>query len=666
MSKQLTEAARIGDLKGVNELLKQQSEMECASENDNEALMEASKNGHESVVKRLLQIPVVRESSQALEAAAILGHLDVMESLFKMPRNLGDIGWAIALAAERNNLPIVELLLKQANEILIDPEELQELVPNYDLGLLKAASEGHLEMLQTLLSNAPPECNINITMMLSSAARKGHLKVVRFLLVELFSNSEESEKAKNENIRKIKNVLLEAVGSGQLAIIELLLYLLSDELDLDDVERLMIEAVGSGQRAVFDRFSKIPAFSNWIAADTNRSMLLHTAIREFQLDMIRWLLQIPIFKQKAVFAADLLKIAAQSMKNSMGKIRIGDAKESYGPAIIYLLAKTYQSLGIELPLDLKFEDKPLSKFLEDYEKRLDIQENLFKVLPVKNIVEMVDGYAEIFLEMLKLLDMPESNQQFSRLQHNILIGKSNALYPIPIRLISSTSSSNRSETNFTYEMSDGSQENFYEEQVLGLIEAKSEQERLEQARVFQLRTQLTLEPVQENSQLEAMRRAFSVLFSKENFIDVSYCFTKKNVLEALNDEPTLKPFRIYIDTLKTLGQIEESDFESILSEHSPINHSLKENIKRLYQEQRDLGKDSVPDNEAVQEPLVTSMSTSTQSPPTKDQTSDTQIISEPSSANISPTIHFAYSGASESLKWCSRSEPNLTMRRMIV
>jgi hypothetical protein len=141
------EAARVGDLDRISELLRDPGVDPAAD--DNCAIREASGGGHLSVVERLLQdarVDPAAYDNKAIREASHNGYLLVVERLLQDERvdPAADDNYAIRQASHNGYLLVVERLLQDAR---VDPAASD----NY--AIRKASCRGHLSVVDRLLQH---------------------------------------------------------------------------------------------------------------------------------------------------------------------------------------------------------------------------------------------------------------------------------------------------------------------------------------------------------------------------------------------------------------------------------------------------------------------------------------------------------------------------------
>ena len=192
--RKLVRKSEEGDLKEVRRLLNDEHISFIFTEDDkNKALMEASKNNHTKVVKRLLEAGA-NPDNRTFFNACNNGNVEVVKILLKDygidPSSNDNI--ALLAACRGGNLKIVDLLL---NDPRVDPSAQNN-------GALIIASEyGHLKVVERLLSHAHFHLTSDsIKEALSFARRGDHLKIVE--LLDSVNTARAAFRAKS--VRKLK------------------------------------------------------------------------------------------------------------------------------------------------------------------------------------------------------------------------------------------------------------------------------------------------------------------------------------------------------------------------------------------------------------------------------------------------------------------------------
>ena len=173
--RRLVRKSEEGDLNEVRRLLNDEHISFIFTEDDkNKALMEASKNNHTKVVKRLLEAGA-NPDNRTFFNACNNGNVEVVKILLKDygidPSSNDNI--ALLAACRGGNLKIVDLLL---NHVSVDPSAQNN-------GALVIASEyGHLKVVKRLLAHADFRLTIkSIKKALRYASENGHLKISELL-----------------------------------------------------------------------------------------------------------------------------------------------------------------------------------------------------------------------------------------------------------------------------------------------------------------------------------------------------------------------------------------------------------------------------------------------------------------------------------------------------
>lgn len=225
-------ASEKGGLNIVKILLKDRRIDTDSVEMIRNAVIRASRNGHLTVIKTLLEYSCLNDTpvrdirADAFLEASKNGHLMIVESLLKDTRlNRSEYYTAIMEASTRGHFEVVKALLQDPaiNQSHVD-------VKAYRRIFLDAASKGHLEMVQILLRNRYSNAwegevarvvrvalsEVAYVDALITASKNGHLTVVNALL-------EDSEIKAALHINAIKDALLEAVQMGQLKVVQTLI-----------------------------------------------------------------------------------------------------------------------------------------------------------------------------------------------------------------------------------------------------------------------------------------------------------------------------------------------------------------------------------------------------------------------------------------------------------
>ncbi|XP_065163184.1 ankyrin repeat domain-containing protein 50-like isoform X2 [Atheta coriaria] len=174
-----------GHLKIVQELLRNNADVNVVNEYGSTALMTASMKGHHDVVQELIKnnedVNVVgKNGNTALMRASIEGHLDIVQELIKNNADINvvdrDGNTALMRASMQGHLKIVQELIKNNADVnIVDRDG--------NTALMRASMEGHLKIVQELLRNNA-DVNVvnkdgNTALMLASM--QGHLKIVQEL-----------------------------------------------------------------------------------------------------------------------------------------------------------------------------------------------------------------------------------------------------------------------------------------------------------------------------------------------------------------------------------------------------------------------------------------------------------------------------------------------------
>jgi ankyrin repeat protein len=179
------DACKCGDVPKVKNLLQNMSKKTIDATNpltDSNPLFEASFEGHEEVVRLLIQAgaKIDTEGTNPLHEAAYRGHLEIVRLLINANANvnlasdcgLTPLGWAVA----EGHLEVVRLLINANANVNLASET--GCTP-----LCSAAQSGHLEIVRLLIaSNARMDLvtSVNETP-LDLAKRFGHDEVVQLL-----------------------------------------------------------------------------------------------------------------------------------------------------------------------------------------------------------------------------------------------------------------------------------------------------------------------------------------------------------------------------------------------------------------------------------------------------------------------------------------------------
>ena len=142
--------------------------------NVNKALICASENGHDEVVKLLLKAgadPTVRDN-YAIRWASERGHIEVVKLLLSAGADLtARDNLAIIYASENGHIDIIKLLLSAG----ADP------VAQDNLAIKCASQNGHVEVIKLLLEiGADPAAEDNLA--IKCASHNGHVEVIKLLL----------------------------------------------------------------------------------------------------------------------------------------------------------------------------------------------------------------------------------------------------------------------------------------------------------------------------------------------------------------------------------------------------------------------------------------------------------------------------------------------------
>ena len=141
--------------------------------NVNKALICASENGHDEVVKLLLKAgadPTVRDN-YAIRWASERGHIEVVKLLLSAGADLtARDNLAIIYASENGHIDIIKLLLSAG----ADP------VAQDNLAIKCASQNGHVEVIKLLLEiGADPAAEDNLA--IKCASQNGHVEAVKLL-----------------------------------------------------------------------------------------------------------------------------------------------------------------------------------------------------------------------------------------------------------------------------------------------------------------------------------------------------------------------------------------------------------------------------------------------------------------------------------------------------
>lgn len=170
-------AIQNGDAETINILLHYVD----PSEDQNEALIEASRRGYVEIVDMLLKDPRVNPNdmgSGSISLAAAEGRFELVKRLLEDPRidpnGTGDEGQeaAIVYASLYGYYDIVKILL---NDFRVNPSI------QYNQAIIDAAENGHYEVVKLLMDDnrVDPSDQGNLAIMLSS--KKNHCNIVKLL-----------------------------------------------------------------------------------------------------------------------------------------------------------------------------------------------------------------------------------------------------------------------------------------------------------------------------------------------------------------------------------------------------------------------------------------------------------------------------------------------------
>lgn len=212
------------------------------------ALEEAARNGHVELVKKLSQQTLPSKMQNSLRAAAIAGHLAVIQILLAFP---------------------------ELNEVVHIP-------------LWKAAENGHIKIIQELLS-LPEITHAEMLIALKSAARTGHLLIVQTLLSHLESQNPKSNNYKKYCIESIKV----AIEKNHVAVaFELVSFMKEKKWDISPT--LLPEAAKNGQLGIVRELLAIPTIS--AAAHIEDNLAFRYAAANGHLAIMHELLAYPKVK----------------------------------------------------------------------------------------------------------------------------------------------------------------------------------------------------------------------------------------------------------------------------------------------------------------------------------------------------------------------------------
>ena len=179
----LMNAAKEGDLKQVQELLKEGADANAKNKYGKTALMYAADKGHLGVVKLLLNKGAnvnarQKEGGTALMSAALSGHAEVAKLLLEQGAEFDVKGQktmtALFVAALDGHLEMVKLLLEKGVDIN----------SGHGRALINAVDSGNVQIVKLLLEsgadvNTKDDSNTTVLM---NAAGKGGLEITKLLL----------------------------------------------------------------------------------------------------------------------------------------------------------------------------------------------------------------------------------------------------------------------------------------------------------------------------------------------------------------------------------------------------------------------------------------------------------------------------------------------------
>ncbi|MBS0287017.1 MAG: ankyrin repeat domain-containing protein [Proteobacteria bacterium] len=275
--KEFIQACENGNLEKVEEGIHTLSPDVIASPK-NDALRAAAKNGHLSVVNRLLEIAEVREAATALanvynlellkKDGALWKRILVSENYFNRPLEGAVLGYMLCHAAKEGHLTVINRLL--------ETDEMREAAKRWgNKALTLAAKNGHHLVVNRLLEiDEVRESEVRLNSALNLAAENGHLLVVNRLL---------EIPAVKENAAALKRALWSAAENGHHLVVNRLL-----EIDavLDEVSvkhpifphRTLLDSVAEkGHLAVVRRLLEIDAVRE-VAAQNEFSNVLSRCI----------------------------------------------------------------------------------------------------------------------------------------------------------------------------------------------------------------------------------------------------------------------------------------------------------------------------------------------------------------------------------------------------
>ncbi len=360
-------AARAGDLKVVEELLKIPDVRDKAASKNNFALFCAVVSGHKNIVETLLKIPDVRDKAAAndnrlLSSAAADGRKDIVEALLKIDdvrdKAAAKDNEALRLAAQNGRLNIVEILLK-----IDDVRDKAAAKDNYALHF--SAQNGHLKIVEILLKI--PEVKAKAAAdgykTLGLAAQNGHKDIVEALL--------KIDDVRDKAAAKDNEALRLAAQNGRLNIVEILLKIddVRDKAAAKDNYALHFSAQ-NGHLKIVEILLKIPEVKAKAAADGYKTLGL--AAQNGHKDIVEALLKIDDVRDKAAAKDnEALRLAAQN-----GRLEIVNRLLDIPEVKAKAAAKDNKALGLAAQNGHK-----------------DIVEALLKIPEVKKEAAADDNYA---------------------------------------------------------------------------------------------------------------------------------------------------------------------------------------------------------------------------------------------------------------------------------
>ncbi|KAG7388808.1 Leucine-rich repeat serine/threonine-protein kinase 2 [Phytophthora boehmeriae] len=199
----LTEAARVGDLALVNELVQGGADIDVQDEIGNTALIMAAWEGHMDVAKYLVEQDADKEAKNnfgntAMIMAAWNSHSDIVRFLHVEGADKETKGYlgntALLVAAERGHLEVVKYLVEHDAD-----KESKRTEGN--TALLMAAESGHLVVVRYLVENGANSACLNndnnsalLLLLMRSDTDEGNILPIAKLLLENRTPSSQSNK----------------------------------------------------------------------------------------------------------------------------------------------------------------------------------------------------------------------------------------------------------------------------------------------------------------------------------------------------------------------------------------------------------------------------------------------------------------------------------------